>query len=92
MMETLFMAIAIAILLSLILGLVRVVGGDEPVDRMMAAQLLGTAGVGILVALAAATGEVVLVDVALVFAALAAVAVVAFVHRIGRAGEGPRDD
>ena len=91
-MAGLFIAIAAAILLSLVLGLGRVVAGDEPVDRMMAAQLLGTAGVGILVALAAATGEAVLVDVALVFAALAAVAVVAFVHRIGRAGEGPRDD
>lgn len=91
-MGVLFTAIAAAILLSLVLGMGRVVAGDEPVDRMMAAQLLGTAGVGILVALAAATGEAVLVDVALVFAALAAVAVVAFVHRIWRAGEGPRDD
>ena len=91
-MEILFVVIAAAILLSILLGLVRVASGDEPVDRMMAAQLLGTGGVGVLIALAAATGELVLVDVALVFAALASVTLVAFIHRIWRAEEGPRDD
>jgi len=92
MREALFLVVAAVILFSILLGLVRVVFGNEPVDRMMAAQLLGTGGVGVLVALAAATGEAVLVDVALVFAALASVTVVAFIHRIWRVGEGPRDD
>lgn len=91
-MSLAFAAIALLVLVSILAGLLRVAFGDDPVDRMMAAQLLGTGGVGTLVALAAALGESVLVDVALVFAALAAVAVVAFVHRIGRGGEGPRDD
>ena len=91
-MSTAFGIIALLILVAVMGGLVRVLLGREPVERMMAAQLLGTGGVGMLVALAAAGRAPGLVDVALVFAGLAAVAAVAFVHRIWRAGEGLADD
>ncbi|WP_440997023.1 monovalent cation/H+ antiporter complex subunit F [Arhodomonas sp. SL1] len=90
-MSTAWVLVAIAILASLALGLVRVAVGGDPVNRMMAAQLLGSGGVGVLLALTAATDTPVLVDAALVFAALAAVSVVAFVHRIWRSGP-PSDD
>lgn len=91
-MSAAFVSVAIVILLSLLVGLVRVAFTGEPVQRMMAAQLLGTGSVGTLVALAAAGDLPVLLDIGLVFAALSAVAVVAFVHRIWRAGEALHDD
>ncbi|MEF8794604.1 MAG: monovalent cation/H+ antiporter complex subunit F [Thiohalorhabdus sp.] len=91
-MSTAFGVIALLILVAVVAGLVRVAFGREPVERMMAAQLLGTGGVGMVVALAAAARAPGLVDVALVFAGLAAVAAVAFVHRIWRTGEGMADD
>lgn len=91
-MSVAFAGLALLILVAVVAGLVPVAFGREPVERMMAAQLLGTGGVGMLVALAAAGAAPGLVDVALVFAGLAAVAVVAFVHRIWRAsGELPDD-
>jgi multicomponent Na+:H+ antiporter subunit F len=72
---------AAALLLTLAIGMVRVLRGPDPGDRMLAAQLIGTAGVGVLLLLAAALGLPSLVDVALVLALLAAVAVVAFTRR-----------
>jgi multicomponent Na+:H+ antiporter subunit F len=50
------------------------------VDHMMAAQLLGTGGVAILLLLAAATETPAIVDVALLLALFAAFAAVAFVR------------
>lgn len=80
------------VLLSVLLGLIPVVRGEGPAQRMLAAQLLGTGGVGVLVALAVLMDAPVLVDVALVFAGLAAVAVVAFVQRIWQGSRGQTDD
>lgn len=80
------------VLLSVLLGLIPVVRGPEPAQRMIAAQLLGTGGVGVLVALAVLMEAPGLVDVALVFAGLAAVAVVAFVQRIWQGTRGQTDD
>jgi Multisubunit Na+/H+ antiporter, MnhF subunit len=65
-------------------GLVRVVIGPTPADRMMAAQLLGTSGIAVLLLLALALEVPALLDVALIFALLAAVSVAAFTRR--RAG------
>ncbi len=47
---------------------------------MMAAQLIGTGGVAVLILLAVATGTPPIVDVALMLALLAAFAAVAFVR------------
>jgi multicomponent Na+:H+ antiporter subunit F len=69
------------LLVSVVLGLVRVMLGPTPTDRMLAAQLMGSAGVAMLVLLAQAFARPSLLDVALVFAVLAAVAAVAFVRR-----------
>jgi len=59
-------------------GLVRVLRGPADVDRMMAAQLLGTGGIAAVLLLGEAT-DVATVDVALTLALLAAFATFAFV-------------
>lgn len=82
----------VLVLVSVLLGLIPVVRGEEPAQRMLAAQLLGTGGVGVLVALTVLLDAPGLIDVALVFAALAAVAVVAFVQRIWQGTRGQTDD
>ncbi len=82
-MNTLFFAVAVFILATLSLSLVRVIRGPRPADRMMVAQLFGTTAVAMLVLLAQALAQPGLRNVALVFAILAAVAAVAFVKYYG---------
>lgn len=84
-MSVFLYGLALFLVLNLIAGLVRVLRGPTDADRMLAAQLFGTTGVGILLVLAEAQGLAALRDVALVFALLAALATVAFV----RARRGP---
>lgn len=72
---------ALALMLSLLLGLVRVLRGPSAADRLMAAQLLGTTGVGLLLLLGPVLGSAALIDVALVLALLAVVAVAALTGR-----------
>jgi multicomponent Na+:H+ antiporter subunit F len=62
------------------LGLIVVLRRPAEVDHMMAAQLLGTGGVAILLLLASATETAPIVDVALLLALFAAFAAVAFVR------------
>ena len=66
------------VLATVALGLVRILRGPSDADRMMAAQLLGTGGVGALLLLGAGNGERGTVDVALTIALLSAFASVAF--------------
>ncbi len=80
-MPDVFLMFALVLLLTMTAGLVRVVIGPTPADRMMAAQLLGTSGIGVLVLLSTALGIPALIDVGLIFALLAAVAVAAFTRR-----------
>jgi multicomponent Na+:H+ antiporter subunit F len=70
------------LLLSIAVGLIRIVRGPTPADRLMAAQLFGTAGTAILFLLAHAQKLEALQDVALVFGLLAAVTSVAFAQRL----------
>ncbi|ATG74991.1 hypothetical protein AN401_14920 [Zobellella denitrificans] len=84
------------LLLSLLLGLWRVWWGPAAADRMLAAQLFGTTGIGLLLVLAEAMNEPALRDVALVLAVLAILATVAFVTRVvridrARTGKGGND-
>ena len=77
---TLALSLATIVLLLCILGgLVRVLRGPTAADRMLAAQLFGTAAVALLALLAETMAAPALRDVALVFALLAAVTAVAFV-------------
>jgi multicomponent Na+:H+ antiporter subunit F len=68
------------VLLTVAVGLVRILAGPGNVDRTMAAQLLGTGGIAALLLVAAATGARGAEDVALGLALLAAFASVAFVN------------
>ncbi len=75
-----FLLGAAAFILAMVaLGLVRVLRGPADADRMMAAQLLGTGGIAVVLLMGAATGEAAAVDVALTLALLAAFASFAFV-------------
>jgi multicomponent Na+:H+ antiporter subunit F len=79
-MTDLLLAMAGAILVTVAVGLVRVLSGPGDVDRLMAAQLLGTGGIATLLLVAAATGASGVEDVALGLALLAAFASTAFVN------------
>ncbi|ATX67422.1 monovalent cation/H+ antiporter complex subunit F [Roseinatronobacter bogoriensis] len=78
-MTTFLSLILIALLLSILAGLVRIFRGPEPAERMLAAQLFGTAAVAILLILSQLMALPALLDVAMVFALLAAITLVAFV-------------
>jgi multicomponent Na+:H+ antiporter subunit F len=66
------------VLVTVALGLFRILRGPGDADRMMAGQLLGTGGVAVLLLLGTATGVDAAADVALTIALLAAFASVAF--------------
>ncbi|MGD8842019.1 MAG: monovalent cation/H+ antiporter complex subunit F [Gammaproteobacteria bacterium] len=72
---------ALCLMLSLLLGLLRVMRGPGAADRMLAVQLIGTAGVGLALLLSLLLDQSGLIDVALVLALLAAVAAAAFTGR-----------
>lgn len=79
MTDFLFVAAGL-ILVTVAAGLVRVLRGPGEVDRMMAAQLLGTGGIAALLLAASASGIAGVEDVALGLALLAAFASIAFVN------------
>ena len=81
-MTALLDVLALILLGSLLAGLVRIWRGPGIADRMLAAQLTGTTGIGLLVILAERLTMPALRDVALVFALLALLAVLAFVARL----------
>lgn len=83
------MAAATLLLASVAAGLWRIWRGPTAADRMMAAQLVGTGGVGVVLLLAAAGPRWGMLDAALVLALLAAFAAVAFVK--ARTAEGAGD-
>ena len=86
MMHPVLAAAALWLLMLLAGAMVRVVRGPTETDRMVTAQLFGTIAVAILLILGVGTGQTALLDVALVFALLAAVTAVAFVRRSGPGG------
>lgn len=67
---------AVAVIVAV--GLVRVLRGPTQADGMMAAQLLGTGGIAILLLLGTARGTAAVIDVAVALALLSAFAGVAF--------------
>ena len=80
-MTGLYLGIALVLLLTIAVGLVRILRGPTATDRMLAAQLFGTTAVAILLLLGQASDSTAIWDVALIFALLAAVAAVTFVRR-----------
>jgi multicomponent Na+:H+ antiporter subunit F len=77
-----YLLCAIFLLATVGTGLPRLLRGPTTADRMLALQLFGTTGVAVLLLLAKAWHNPALLDVALVFALLAPVAVVALVRRL----------
>jgi multicomponent Na+:H+ antiporter subunit F len=71
--------LAIVILATVAAGLWQVLRGRGRSDQLMAAQLLCTGGIAVLLILAAATRQEALIDIALVLALLGAFASVGFV-------------
>ena len=90
MTEFLFAAATFALAM-VALGLVRILRGPADVDRVMAAQLLGTGGTAALLLLSGASGEPATVDVALALALLAAFASAAFVQSMPAAATNDAD-
>lgn len=86
-----FTILATLLLLSLAGALWRVWRGPEHADRMMAAQLVGTGGVGVVLLLAAAT-DWAMIDVALVLSLLAAFAAMGFVKAQSSDGAGDPEE
>ena len=77
-MSGFLLAAAGFVLATATLGLIRIIRGPGDADRMMAAQLVGTDGVAVLLLLGAVSGERGTVDVALTIALLAAFASIMF--------------
>jgi len=80
-MDDIHIVIASILLLFVCLGLIRIFLGPTSADRMMAAQLFGTCGIAILLVLSKGFAEQNLLDIALVFALLAALVTITFVQR-----------
>jgi multicomponent Na+:H+ antiporter subunit F len=85
--------LALFLLLNLVAALVRAARGPTPADRMLAALLFGSTGVGMLLLGAHVARPVAmpLVDTALVLALLAAIAGLAFA-RLGWKRTGAKHD
>jgi len=77
-MADFLLAAACLVLTTVAVGLRRILAGPGDADRVMAAQLLGTGGIAVLLLLAKATEVPALADVALVLALLAAFVSIAF--------------
>ncbi|MEI6160882.1 MAG: monovalent cation/H+ antiporter complex subunit F [Roseococcus sp.] len=86
-MTTALLLAAVVILLAALAGLYRALRGPAAADRMMAAQLLCSGGIAVLLLLATATDLAGVVDVALVLALLGAFASIAFVLAARGLGE-----
>ncbi|MDQ9171615.1 monovalent cation/H+ antiporter complex subunit F [Oxalobacteraceae bacterium R-40] len=91
-MSDLPLLLSVFLLANLFITLVRVVRGPTSADRLLAALLFGTTGVAILLLLAYSNGQSALIDVALIFALLAAITGAAFAQRAWRHKAKETDD
>jgi multicomponent Na+:H+ antiporter subunit F len=78
-MDAIYSGLTLFLLLNLLGGLIRILRGPTRADRLLAAQLFGTTGVGVLLVLAEATATPAFRDAALIFALLAALNAIVFV-------------
>lgn len=83
-MNDLPLILAVFLFVNLLVALLRVARGPTPADRLLAALLFGTTGAAILLLLAFATASPALLDIALIFALLAAISGAAFAQRAWR--------
>lgn len=73
-----WLVLELFLILNIVLGLVRIVRGPTPADRILAIQLFGTTGVAALLVMGHRMDIPTLRNVALVFALLATLAIVAY--------------
>ena len=78
MLENFYFLLILFLLLNMGAAMIRVIRGPTTADRLLTAQLFGTTGVAILLLLAEVGQEAFLRDVAIVFALLAVMVVMAF--------------
>lgn len=79
-LATFYLGAAAGLLVTVSLGMLRVVRGPTRADRLLVVQLLGTTSIAILLLLSRALRFPDLRDVALVFALFAAVVAMAFIE------------
>lgn len=80
-MSAFYLGVAVTLLLTIVLGLAHVFRQPGRADSLLAALLFGTTGAALVLVLGRALGVPGALDIALVFALLAAVLGVAFVLR-----------
>ena len=80
-MDAFYLGLAVILLGTMLAGLVRVLLGPKPADRMLGLQLLGSTSAGVLLLLGQEAEQEALQNVALVFLLLALMTVIAFVER-----------
>jgi multicomponent Na+:H+ antiporter subunit F len=80
-MSAFLSGIIVFLLLNILVGTLRLVIGPSPADRMLAVQLFGTTGMGVLLVMSIAFEQPLLINIALVFALLAVMTLTAFVRR-----------
>ena len=90
-MIALYLSAAVALLLTIVLSLGHVFRQPGRADSLLAALLFGSTGVALVLVLGKALGMERALDIALVFALLAAVLGVAFVLR-GWPDDDPKED
>ncbi len=83
-MNEFLLAAAVFILLTVAVGLVRLLRGPDTADRLMAAQLLATGGAAALLLFGVASRTAAVAEVALLLNLLAAFASVGFVAGLAR--------
>ena len=93
-MTEFLLAAAGAVMITVVLGMMRILRGPSDADRVMAAQLLGTGGVTALLLSGIARGRPASLDLALTLAVLAAFASIGFVKGAALGQDQPptRDD
>jgi multicomponent Na+:H+ antiporter subunit F len=90
-MNALYFSVAVVLLATIILGLAHVFRQPGRADSLLAALLFGTTGVALVLVLGKGLGMARALDIALVFALLAAVLGAAFVLR-GWPGDDAQED
>lgn len=90
-MADLLTGMAVFLLINVFIGLFRIIRGPSHIDRMLAAQLLGTMGISVTLLLGESMEVEALFDLALVFAVLAPLAAAFFVRRFRHGKRGDHD-
>ena len=76
--------ILFVLVISMLIGLLRIVKGPEEADRMLAVQLFSTTGIAMLLVIGELTGRTGILNIALCFALLAPITLTAFIRMVSK--------